>query len=646
MTHLASPAASPITPASTLSVGGVHTPISVLLSRTGTAVGPTRTPVLAKAVAMPPAALASSPLRAASALGLPLATELMAPAARRSHHKRRTPSDAELFEQRRMRKVQEEGQQQQEEGHRAKRQQHPAPVAEDHEHHDFGSMDVLSALVAAASSSALQSTSMGSSSSSLKSLVQGRLQKRHRHGTSTDDTETTASILSPSSSSSAASSGGMGSTSQGHHRRRVINAFHRTPEPQAEGEDDQEYEPGSAAQSLSQHGRRSSKRSRRQVVRSTDLDPEDAVNEDEAEAEAADQDFTAGAAAGGGSGGVGRQADEEEAEDSESSSVRKPGQRTTRLCLPCPTIKGLPLHPLQTLYLQVQKQYTVSVKQMESGHYTEAERESLVAVPVRILGSTDDLSRLYFVAKDVCLLAFIRKGNVAKSISQFAEHEKARIPIMCPRANGTSSLHLLTALSIEGVKRLMTSSRLNVAEDVLAFLMAHVDALIKNGVPPPPIAPAAAAAQGKTLAAEADQSDSEAEAEPEDRSEGASDTEAATSAAAGGAAGGEGDSTTGASASASASAAAGTEGEAAGPGSPVISPPTSSIGRRLPAGGAGRAGGGGRRGSKRSKSSRRPAAAAAAAAASNSASHAGPPPVILASITPSAFKILHAAPRK
>lgn len=160
-----------------------------------------------------------------------------------------------------------------------------------------------------------------------------------------------------------------------------------------------------------------------------------------------------------------------------------------RYCLPCPLILNLPKVPLQTLYLQVQKQYTISKKEMEQRQMTGAQREELVSVPVRIMGSASDLTKLYFVAKDVCLLIFIRKGNVAKSIGQFLQHEKARLPVLCPRSNGTSSTHVLTALSIDGVKRLLRNSKSPLALHVLKFLMGHIqnlESIIRESKAPNP----------------------------------------------------------------------------------------------------------------------------------------------------------------
>ena len=106
---------------------------------------------------------------------------------------------------------------------------------------------------------------------------------------------------------------------------------------------------------------------------------------------------------------------------------------------------------------------------------SKEERERLVAVHVRIMGSP--ARELYFVAKDVCLLIHTRKGNVAKSIGQFTADEKVRMSVVCPRSNGTVSTHILTALTVKGVRRLLTTSRSPLAAPVLKWIMKQVDCI-------------------------------------------------------------------------------------------------------------------------------------------------------------------------
>ena len=354
-----------------------------------------------------------------------------------------------------------------------------------HDGHGTG-MDVLSALVAVASSSALMSASLGSVSSSPQCSPKRRktdiVKRRRGHlseSTDTQSTESTSSFM-PASASAAHTATVTATTPALSHGRtqKARKAAQRrksgTPEPE-EGEEAEEEE---------------------------EEEEEQQAEEDEQEAEEEPEE---------------QEDEEEEEEEEEASSRRKkrsssstvhrrrastatfttvssstsggaplspPKQRATRHCLPSPLIKNLPRTPLQTLYLQVQKQYTVSMKELASRQYSPSERKALVSVPVRILGSLADLSKLYFVAKDVCLLVFIRKGNVAKSISQFLPSEKARLPVMCPRNNGTSSLHMLTALSVAGVRRLLQASKSPLANRVLDFLLEHLANLLEDAKHP------------------------------------------------------------------------------------------------------------------------------------------------------------------
>ena len=144
-------------------------------------------------------------------------------------------------------------------------------------------------------------------------------------------------------------------------------------------------------------------------------------------------------------------------------------------CKPCPLVESINKKPLKVLYVNVQRQYTVSKK--ETVRMSKEDKERLVPVHVRIMG-TPARGELYFVAKDVCLLIHTRKGNVAKSIGQFREDEKVRMSVVCPRSNGTVSTHILTALTVKGVKRLLTTSRSPLASHVLKWIMKQVDVIM------------------------------------------------------------------------------------------------------------------------------------------------------------------------
>ena len=155
-----------------------------------------------------------------------------------------------------------------------------------------------------------------------------------------------------------------------------------------------------------------------------------------------------------------------------------------RFCKPCRLITTLSKRPFRVLLVDVQRQYTMSKK--ETRRMTKEEKERLVSVPLRIMG-TPNRSNLYFVAKDVCILIHTRKGNVAKSIGQFSEKQKARMPVLCVRSNGTVSTHILTVLTVEGVQRLLGASRSMLAPQVLTWILQQVDVICgDNPADPPP----------------------------------------------------------------------------------------------------------------------------------------------------------------
>jgi prophage antirepressor-like protein len=85
---------------------------------------------------------------------------------------------------------------------------------------------------------------------------------------------------------------------------------------------------------------------------------------------------------------------------------------------------------------------------------------------------------LLFVAADISQLIHCRKSNIAKAVSLFTEQEKARMPIECPRSNGTLSTHILTVLTWAGVSHLLTSSRAPIAQPFFKWLTTQVDELL------------------------------------------------------------------------------------------------------------------------------------------------------------------------
>ena len=103
----------------------------------------------------------------------------------------------------------------------------------------------------------------------------------------------------------------------------------------------------------------------------------------------------------------------------------------------------------------------------------------MVTVNIRVMGGPA-LSELYFVAADISQLIHSRKSNIAKAVSVFTDEERARCSVVCPRSNNTQSTHILTVLTIAGVKRLLHSSRSTIALPLLAWLQDKVDTIVQQ----------------------------------------------------------------------------------------------------------------------------------------------------------------------
>lgn len=154
-----------------------------------------------------------------------------------------------------------------------------------------------------------------------------------------------------------------------------------------------------------------------------------------------------------------------------------------KFCKPCPLLTHLPPTPLKIYYYTLPKEYTLSKR--ETLALTNSEKSSEVQIPVRIMGlpATDNYypSSLYFVTKDICALLHIRKGNVAKTVAQFGIGEKACMSVECIRNNGTKSTHVLTVLTIDGLKRLLSTSRSNLVNEAIQFLNSILNELCGKG---------------------------------------------------------------------------------------------------------------------------------------------------------------------
>ena len=145
-----------------------------------------------------------------------------------------------------------------------------------------------------------------------------------------------------------------------------------------------------------------------------------------------------------------------------------------------PVVMSCSKFPIAVLNVPVQRQYTMTRK--DSKRMKRADKEALVNVTVRIMG-TPDRQHIYFVAKDVCQLICLRKGSVAKAIHDFSATEKARMPVLCQRSSGSGCTQVLTVLTMAGVQRLMTSSRQPIARSVLQWLSERVGEIQAGQMP-------------------------------------------------------------------------------------------------------------------------------------------------------------------
>ena len=161
--------------------------------------------------------------------------------------------------------------------------------------------------------------------------------------------------------------------------------------------------------------------------------------------------------------------------------------------------------PLVTLILRIPPVYVMS----RDDHSAQSATSPQASIPlkVRIMGSVQSTahdhtiasnrtpaslapikpqhrdvagSEIFHVAKDLCTLIHTRKGNVAKSIGGFAEWEKARMAVLCPRSNGSVSTHILTVLSMAGMYRLLNASRSPLAPVIMKVLYEVVDKLLDD----------------------------------------------------------------------------------------------------------------------------------------------------------------------
>ena len=102
-----------------------------------------------------------------------------------------------------------------------------------------------------------------------------------------------------------------------------------------------------------------------------------------------------------------------------------------------------------------------------------------VTVNIRVMGGPS-VSDLFFVAADLSQLIHSRKSNIAKAVSVFSDSERARCSVICPRSNQTQSTHILTVLTMDGVRRLLQSSRAAIALPFLAWINQQVQDIVSQ----------------------------------------------------------------------------------------------------------------------------------------------------------------------
>ena len=115
-----------------------------------------------------------------------------------------------------------------------------------------------------------------------------------------------------------------------------------------------------------------------------------------------------------------------------------------------------------------------------SSSIVASDRSDTVTINIRVMGGPD-VADLYFVAADLSQLIHSRKSNIAKAVSVFSDSERARCSVVCPRSNQTQSTHILTVLTMDGVRRLLQSSRAAIALPFLVWIHAQVADILSQG---------------------------------------------------------------------------------------------------------------------------------------------------------------------
>ena len=149
-----------------------------------------------------------------------------------------------------------------------------------------------------------------------------------------------------------------------------------------------------------------------------------------------------------------------------SGDVVAAGVDSSRFCKPSRLITVYPSKPFLITPIHLERIYVTSRKAAEC--MSDEEKAELATITVRWMGKPT-ADELFLVATDVCALINIRKSNTAKTVAQFADGEKVSMPVHCSSGKG-SSTHILTVLTLAGVRRLLTTSRSVLATSLLDYL--------------------------------------------------------------------------------------------------------------------------------------------------------------------------------
>ena len=135
-------------------------------------------------------------------------------------------------------------------------------------------------------------------------------------------------------------------------------------------------------------------------------------------------------------------------------------------------------YPVEVFCVPIQKQYIITLRALRC--LSKPQRESKVDTRVRVMG-TRSRQKLYFVAKDMCPLIYLRKGSLSYATHGFTNDEKLLMPVMCSRRGLNVGVQVFTVLTIAGLKRLFRSSRCLIAMNILQWLLAQCTRM-ENGL--------------------------------------------------------------------------------------------------------------------------------------------------------------------